>query len=69
VDAVGNLVVDCSQVRTTGLTSLAPGVRAGSGPETELDPVTLRVIGGAFNAIAHEMAQTAMRMSFSSIIR
>ena len=31
--------------------------------------MTLRVIGGAFNAVAHEMAQTAMRMSFSSIIR
>ena len=40
-----------------------------AGPESELDPVTLRVIGGAFNAVAHEMAQTAMRMSFSSIIR
>jgi 5-oxoprolinase (ATP-hydrolysing) len=69
VDPVGNLLIDCSQVRDTGLTSLAPGAAVAAGPQSELDPVTLRVIGGAFNAIAHEMAQTAMRMSFSSIIR
>ena len=69
VDAVGNLLIDCSAVRDTGITSLAAGVAAAAGPESELDPVTLRVIGGAFNAVAHEMAQTAMRMSFSSIIR
>jgi 5-oxoprolinase (ATP-hydrolysing) len=69
VDAVGNLLIDCSQVRDTGVTSLPAGATAGRGPESELDPVTLRVIGGAFNAVAHEMAQTAMRMSFSSIIR
>jgi len=69
VDTVGNLLIDCSAVRDTGLTSLAPGAAVTAGPESELDPVTLRVIGGAFNAIAHEMAQTAMRMSFSSIIR
>ncbi|MFN8062973.1 MAG: hydantoinase B/oxoprolinase family protein [Vicinamibacterales bacterium] len=68
VDAVGNLLIDCSSVRDTGITSVAPGSVL-AGPESELDPVTLRVIGGAFNAIAHEMAQTAMRMSFSSIIR
>ncbi len=35
----------------------------------ELDKVTLRVIGGAFNAIAREMAQVLYRMSNSSIIR
>ncbi|MFN0160913.1 MAG: hydantoinase B/oxoprolinase family protein [Burkholderiales bacterium] len=35
----------------------------------ELDRVTLRVIGGAFNAIAREMAQVLYRMSNSSIIR
>jgi 5-oxoprolinase (ATP-hydrolysing) len=69
VDEVGNLLVDCSQMRSTGLTSLVSGALQAGGPETELDPVTLRVIGGAFNAIAHEMAQAAMRMSFSSIIR
>jgi len=34
-----------------------------------IDRVTLRVLGGAFNAIAKEMAQTLYRMSNSSIIR
>jgi N-methylhydantoinase B/oxoprolinase/acetone carboxylase alpha subunit len=34
-----------------------------------VDRVTLRVLGGAFNAIAKEMAQTLYRMSNSSIIR
>ena len=34
-----------------------------------VDPVTLRVIGGAFNAIAGEMAEVLYRMSWSSIIR
>jgi N-methylhydantoinase B/oxoprolinase/acetone carboxylase alpha subunit len=33
------------------------------------DRVTLRVLGGAFNAIAREMAQVLYRMSNSSIIR
>jgi 5-oxoprolinase (ATP-hydrolysing) len=69
VDRVGNLLVDCTRVRDTGLTSLAAGAHATDGPESDLDPVTLRVIGGAFNAVAREMGQTAMRMSFSSIIR
>ena len=36
---------------------------------TAVDPVTLRVIGGAFNAIAGEMAEVLYRMSWSSIIR
>lgn len=36
---------------------------------TEPDKVELRVIGGAFNAIAREMAQVLYRMSNSSIIR
>ena len=35
----------------------------------QLDAVTLRVIGGAFNAIAKEMAHVLYRMSYSSIIR
>jgi N-methylhydantoinase B len=35
----------------------------------EIDRVTLRVVGGAFNAIAREMAQVLYRMSNSSIIR
>lgn len=34
-----------------------------------IDKVTLRVVGGAFNAIAREMAQVLYRMSNSSIIR
>ena len=43
------------------------------GPPTrervEIDPVTLRVLGGAFGAIAKEMAGVLFRMSYSSIIR
>jgi N-methylhydantoinase B len=35
----------------------------------QIDKVTLRVIGGAFNAVAREMAQVLYRMSNSSIIR
>jgi N-methylhydantoinase B/oxoprolinase/acetone carboxylase alpha subunit len=35
----------------------------------EVDPITLRVIGGALNAIAKEMAQVLYRMAYSSIIR
>lgn len=34
-----------------------------------IDKVTLRVLGGAFDAVAKEMAQTLYRMSNSSIIR
>jgi N-methylhydantoinase B/oxoprolinase/acetone carboxylase alpha subunit len=34
-----------------------------------VDPVTLRVLGGAFHAIAKEMAGVLFRMSYSSIIR
>ena len=35
----------------------------------EVDPITLRVIGGGLNAIAKEMAQILYRMAYSSIIR
>ena len=41
-------------------------------PERErvdVDPITLRVLGGAFHAIAKEMAGVLFRMSYSSIIR
>ena len=38
-------------------------------PRVEVDPVTLRVLGGAFGAIAKEMALALFRMSYSSIIR
>ena len=38
-------------------------------PYDRLDPVTLRVLGGAFNAIAGQMAHVLYRMSYSSIVR
>ncbi len=38
-------------------------------PRVEIDPVTLRVLGGGFHAIAREMAGVLFRMSYSSIIR
>ena len=41
-------------------------------PERErvdVDPITMRVLGGAFHAIAKEMAGVLFRMSYSSIIR
>jgi N-methylhydantoinase B/oxoprolinase/acetone carboxylase alpha subunit len=47
---------------------MMPGVKAVKN-EAAIDRVTLRVLGGAFNAIAKEMAQTLYRMSNSSIIR
>ena len=37
--------------------------------QAELDPITLSVMGGAFKAIAKQMAQVLYRMSYSSIIR
>ncbi len=36
---------------------------------TEVDPVTLQVIGGAMTTIASEMAQLLFRMAYSSIMR
>ena len=35
----------------------------------EIDPITMRVLGGAFHAIAKEMSGVLFRMSYSSIIR
>mgnify|MGYP001609826293 FL=1 len=35
----------------------------------EVDPITLRGLGGAYHAIAKEMAGVLFRMSYSSIIR
>ena len=35
----------------------------------DVDPITMRVLGGAFHAIAKEMAGVLFRMSYSSIIR
>ena len=34
-----------------------------------VDPITMRVLGGAFRAVAAEMAGVLFRMSYSSIIR
>ena len=43
------------------------------GPPTrdrvDVDPITMRVLGGAFHAVAAEMAGVLFRMSYSSIIR
>src|SRR5881394_4244001 len=38
-------------------------------PRVEVDPITMRVLGGAFHAIAKEMSGVLFRMSYSSIIR
>jgi N-methylhydantoinase B/oxoprolinase/acetone carboxylase alpha subunit len=45
------------------------GVQREITKEIKIDPVTLRVIGGALEAAAKEMAQVLYRMSYSSIIR
>jgi N-methylhydantoinase B/oxoprolinase/acetone carboxylase alpha subunit len=47
----------------------APAAGVEAFPYAGLDPVTLRVLGGAFNAVAGEMAHVLYRMSYSSIIR
>jgi 5-oxoprolinase (ATP-hydrolysing) len=59
IDRFGNIVVDCSAY------SRAAAER-GAGLAT---PILQRVIGGAFAAIAKEMAGVLYRMSYSSIIR
>ena len=55
------------QRATTSDLGRQPG--APSRPRLNVDPVTLRVLGGAFAAIAKEMASALLRMSYSSIIR
>jgi 5-oxoprolinase (ATP-hydrolysing) len=60
VDRFGNLVIDVS-ARITA--------RKEKGGESLSSPILMRVIGGAFNAIAKEMAGVLYRMSYSSIIR
>ena len=40
-----------------------------TGNQTEVDPITLQVIGGALHTIAKEMGHVLYRMSYSSIIR
>jgi N-methylhydantoinase B/oxoprolinase/acetone carboxylase alpha subunit len=42
---------------------------APSRARVDIDPITMRVLGGAFHAIAKEMAGVLFRMSYSSIIR
>lgn len=50
-------------------TSLHDSERAPSYERRSVDPITLRVIGGALQSIAKEMAQVLYRMAYSSIIR
>ena len=38
-------------------------------PRVPVDPITMRVLNGAFKAVAREMASVLFRMSYSSIIR
>ncbi|MEV4596973.1 hydantoinase B/oxoprolinase family protein [Amycolatopsis sp. NPDC049253] len=45
------------------------GVAPGDFTTVDVDPITLRVIGGALNSIAKEMAQILYRMAYSSLIR
>jgi 5-oxoprolinase (ATP-hydrolysing) len=59
IDRVGNIVIDCTA---------AAGAEAAGGGELAT-PILMRVIGGAFAAIAKEMAGVLYRMSYSSIIR
>jgi 5-oxoprolinase (ATP-hydrolysing) len=59
IDRHGNIVVDCTVRQRT---ETARGAALAT-------PILMRVIGGAFAAIAKEMAGVLYRMSYSSIIR
>jgi 5-oxoprolinase (ATP-hydrolysing) len=59
IDRYGNIVIDC---RTRQRAETARGAALAT-------PILMRVIGGAFAAIAKEMAGVLYRMSYSSIIR
>jgi 5-oxoprolinase (ATP-hydrolysing) len=59
IDAHGNIVVDCTT---------RPRVEEDSRAALST-PILMRVVGGAFAAIAKEMAGVLYRMSYSSIIR
>ena len=61
IDRHGNIVIDC-----TPALGRRSGEREAHGLAT---PVLMRVIGGAFQSIAKEMAGVLFRMSYSSIIR
>lgn len=59
VDRFGNVLIDTSAVARTAKKA-----------DAELStPILMRVIGGAFSAIAKEMSGVLYRMSYSSIIR
>jgi 5-oxoprolinase (ATP-hydrolysing) len=59
IDRHGNIVVDCS-ARQRAETDRGAALAT---------PILMRVVGGAFAAIAKEMAGVLYRMSYSSIIR
>ena len=59
IDRHGNIVIDCT---TRQRAETARGAALAT-------PILMRVIGGAFSAIAKEMAGVLYRMSYSSIIR
>ena len=52
-----------------GVRGRPPAGAARRATRVDVDPITLRVLGGAFHAIAKEMAGVLFRMSYSSIIR
>jgi 5-oxoprolinase (ATP-hydrolysing) len=56
IDGFGNIVIDCTAGAEVDRSALAT-------------PILMRVIGGAFAAIAKEMSGVLFRMSYSSIIR
>jgi N-methylhydantoinase B/oxoprolinase/acetone carboxylase alpha subunit len=51
----------------TGVSLAGEAVRTWN--DVDVDPITLRVIGGALNSMAKEMAQVLYRMAYSSLIR
>ncbi|MDN6150913.1 MAG: hydantoinase B/oxoprolinase family protein [Yaniella sp.] len=55
IDEVGNIVIDCPANEDTA--------------EELATPILMRVIGGALNSAAKEMASVLFRMAYSSIIR
>lgn len=59
IDRLGNILVGCTAASR-------PAVERSAALAT---PILMRVIGGAFSAIAKEMAGVLFRMSYSSIIR
>jgi 5-oxoprolinase (ATP-hydrolysing) len=59
IDKYGNVVIDCT-------TAAKSAEERGAALAT---PILMRVIGGALNSIAKEMAGVLYRMSYSSIIR